>query len=177
MNHLLELSQGNLALLRAGLLVDKPVLLNHVPRAEEQDALCRQSIAPCPASLLIIPLNVLRQIVMHHEADVGFVDPHAERNRGANDPHLVPKEEFLVLVAFFGLQPGVIGTGSHTVTSEPLRDDFGAFPRLAIYDPTLTSSRANEMQQLLVRFLFGKDAVSQVRASVFWHRIKPRLAV
>src|SRR2546429_5994777 len=50
----------------------------------QQQAFARQPVAARAAGFLVIALDVLRQVVVDHEADVRLVDPHPERDRGAN---------------------------------------------------------------------------------------------
>ena len=89
-------------------LLDETRLLDHVARAEKENAFARQPVAPGSPGFLVIALDVLRQIVMHDEADVRFVDPHPEGDRRAHHPHVVAQEHLLVLRALLRFQPGVI---------------------------------------------------------------------
>ena len=89
---------------------DKVLDLVRVGIAVEQQAVRRQSIAPGAPDLLIITLDIARQVVVQDKAHVGFVDAHAEGNRGDDDLHVVTDEQFLVLLAHLVFQPGVIGT-------------------------------------------------------------------
>jgi hypothetical protein len=52
---------------------------------------------------------------MDDEADVGFVDAHAEGDGGADDLDLVAQEKLLVLRALPGGEAGVIGPGADFV--------------------------------------------------------------
>ena len=83
-------------LFRRGFFLDEPLLFHHVPRAEQQHAFPRQPVPPRPPGFLIITLDVFGQVVMQHEADVGFVDAHAEGNRRANHTRFIAQEQFLV---------------------------------------------------------------------------------
>jgi len=64
---------------------------------------------------LIIAFHVLRHIIMQHEADVGFVDPHAERVGGYHHRRFVVGESLLVFPAFFVGKPRVIAGGRKAV--------------------------------------------------------------
>ena len=86
--------------------LDEPRLLDHVAGAEEQHAFAGQAVAAGAAGFLVIALDVLRQIVVDDEADVGLVDAHAEGDGRADDAHLVAQEKLLVLAcARCGVSP------------------------------------------------------------------------
>ena len=70
---------------------------------------------PAPPGFLVIALDVLRQVVVHDEADVRLVDPHPEGDRRAHDPDVVAQEHLLVLRALARVEPGVIGLGRDAV--------------------------------------------------------------
>ncbi len=118
LQHLAELGAGRLLLLRARHLLDEMGLLRDVPRAEEQQAVGGQTVASGAAGFLIVPLDVLGQIVVNDPADVGFVDAHAEGDGGADDPHLVAQEELLVFRTLGRVEAGVIGPGGETAAGE-----------------------------------------------------------
>src|SRR5206468_9602647 len=88
MDHLLKLRTSD-ARFAFGFFIDKMQLLDHIARTEEQHAFAWQPISPGPSSLLIIAFNVFRQIVMHDEADIRFIDAHSERDRGSDHAHVV----------------------------------------------------------------------------------------
>ena len=92
MDHLLQLFAGDLLLLRVGLFVDEMRLLHHVAGAEKQHAFARQSVAAGAAGFLVVAFDVLRQVVMDDEADVRFVDAHAEGDGRADHAHFVAQE-------------------------------------------------------------------------------------
>ena len=74
------------------LFVDEMDLFGDVAGAEKQHAFARQSVAPGPARFLIIALEIFRQIVMHNETNVRFVDAHAERDRRRDHSDVVPQK-------------------------------------------------------------------------------------
>ena len=98
MNHLLKLRPRDS---RFGLafFVDEMELLGHIACAEQQHAFTRQPVAAGAPGLLIIALQIFRQIVMHHEANVWFVDAHSKRNRRGDHPNVVAQKRFLILRA------------------------------------------------------------------------------
>src|SRR6266436_3953560 len=95
MNHLLKLRSGDSRFAFA-LFVDEMKLLGDIARAEQQYAFAWQSVPAGAPGLLIIALQVFREIVMHHEADVGFVDAHSKSNRGRDQADIVSQERFLI---------------------------------------------------------------------------------
>ena len=114
MDDLLQLLAGD-ALFRRRFFLDEPLLLDGVARAEEQQALGREAVPSGAPGFLVIALDVFGQIVMDDEADVGLVDAHAEGDGGADHPHFVAQEKFLVLRPLAGGQPGVIRAGGNVV--------------------------------------------------------------
>src|SRR4051812_42466576 len=78
MGDLLQLLARDSLLLRVGLFLNELRVLHHISRAKKQQAIARQTVAPGPARLLVIALDILRQIVMHDEAHIRLVDPHAK---------------------------------------------------------------------------------------------------
>src|SRR5207244_8514994 len=79
MDHLLQLRPSDRRFLFA-LFIDEVDLLGHIAGAEKQYAFSRQTVAPGPAGLLVITLQIFRQIIMHNETDVRLIDAHSERN-------------------------------------------------------------------------------------------------
>src|SRR5207248_6180934 len=69
------------ALLAFTLFLDETPLFHDIAHTEEQHALARQTIATGASRFLVVPFDVLRQIMMNNEADVRFVNTHAERDR------------------------------------------------------------------------------------------------
>ena len=71
-------------------------MFHHVAGAEEQQAFARQAVAARAAGFLVITFDVFRQVVVDDEADVRFVDAHAEGDGRADDAHFVAQKQFLV---------------------------------------------------------------------------------
>src|SRR5439155_17747083 len=76
MDHLLQLRPSDRRFLFA-LFIDEMELLGDVAGAEEQYAFTGQTVAPGPAGLLIIALQIFRQIIMHNETYGRFIDAHS----------------------------------------------------------------------------------------------------
>ena len=91
-NHLLQLFTRNLAFLRIWFFVNENGLFHCIARTEKQNTFARQPVATRAAGLLIIAFNVFRQIVVNNEADVRFVDAHAERDGRADDADVVAQK-------------------------------------------------------------------------------------
>ena len=99
MDHLLKLRTGDPRLLLA-FFVDEMQLLGNIARAEQQYAFARQSVASGASGLLVIALQIFRQIVMHNKTHVRFVDAHSERDRGRDHAHVVAQKCILMFCAF-----------------------------------------------------------------------------
>jgi hypothetical protein len=95
MDHLLKLRTSD-ARFFFGFFIDKMQLLGDIARTEEQHAFAWQPIAPSASGLLIIAFNVFRQIVMHDEADIRFIDAHSERNRGSDHAYVIAQKCILM---------------------------------------------------------------------------------
>ncbi len=93
----------------------KRLYLTRSPGPEEQQAFARQTIAARAAGFLVIALDIFRQIVMHHETDVGFVDAHAEGDGGADHADFIAQKRFLIPAALVRLQAGVIRRGANAI--------------------------------------------------------------
>ena len=78
-DHLAQLLMRDL-LFALTFFFDEALLFYDITCAEEQHALARQAISTRAPGLLIITLDVLRQIIMHDETDIRFVDSHSECN-------------------------------------------------------------------------------------------------
>ncbi len=89
MHHLLELRPGN-PRFALTLFIDEMDLFGDVASAEQQYAFAGQPVASRASGLLIIALEIFRQIVVHNEANVRFVDPHPEGNRSGDHTDIVP---------------------------------------------------------------------------------------
>ncbi len=77
-------------------LVDHAALLHHVLQSIGEPGRRRQAVAAGPAGLLVVALDALRQIKVGDEAHVGFVDPHAEGDRGDHHDPVFSQEARLI---------------------------------------------------------------------------------
>jgi len=144
MDDLLQLRAGNLPFFGVGLLVNEPAVFDAVARAEQQQAFAGQPVATRAARLLIIALDVLRQVVVDDKAHVRFVDAHAEGNRGADDAHLVAEKCFLAPRPLGGFHARVIRRGANTVGVEFAGQRLGRLARLAINNAALARTGAHK---------------------------------
>src|SRR5436190_7587356 len=94
-DHLAQLLMRDL-LFALTFFFDEALLFYDITCAEEQHALARQAISTRAPGLLIITLDVLRQIVMHHKTHVRFVDAHPERDRRSDHSDIVTQKCFLI---------------------------------------------------------------------------------
>ena len=115
-------------------------MLDHVARAEKQQAFRRQPVPPRPARFLVIAFDVLGQIIMDDKPDIGFVDAQAKSDRRADHPHFVAQKKFLVLAALARRQPGVIRSRGHALLGQLRGQLLCAFPALAVNDAALARS-------------------------------------
>ena len=93
----------------AGTLIDHAAQLHHIVQAIGKPGRGRFAISARAAGFLVVALHRLWQINMRNEAHIGFVNPHPERDRGANNQPLFTQKPRLVIGPRFGRQPGVIG--------------------------------------------------------------------
>ena len=86
LKHSLQFCQFQVFLHRAGVS-----LLEHFPIGkqvcitEKQERIGGQTIPTSPAYFLIISFQISRQIIMHHETHIAFVNAHAESKGSANN--------------------------------------------------------------------------------------------
>src|SRR5690606_301019 len=70
--------------------------LHHVLQAVRHEGVGRLAVAAGAARLLVVALEALGQVEVRHEANVGLVDAHAERDGGYHDHPVLAQETFLV---------------------------------------------------------------------------------
>src|SRR5207253_10868392 len=121
---------------------------------EEQKTFARQAVAPRAARLLIVALDVLRQVVVHDEADIRFVDAHAKSDGCANDANLVPQEQFLICGARFRIETSVIRLRLYPVFVQTLCQTLRASTALTVNDAAVARFRLCELKKLPVRIVF-----------------------
>ena len=115
-----------------------------VAEAEQQQGLGGQAVAAAAAGLLVVALDALGQVVVHHEAHVALVDAHAEGDGGDHDQDVVAGEGVLHAAALVRGQAGVVGGGRHAGRREPAGHFFGAFAAEAVDDAGLARTPVEE---------------------------------
>ena len=162
-HHQAELFAGDLLLLRALHLLNKVRLLRGIAGIEKQQAIRRQSVAPGPAGLLIIPFNVFRQVVVNDPAHVRFVNPHAERDGRADNPNLVSQKKLLIRRALVRRKAGMIWAGRKPAVAEALCKPVRGRPRRAIDDPAVHRTLSDKLRKLPHPLVLGNHAIGKVR--------------
>src|SRR5512143_1637028 len=96
---LVQLLQGDAALLGVAYLIDEIPYFRDVPSSEIEQAMCRLSVPARPARFLVIGLDMPGEVGVDHEPDVRLVDAHAEGDGGHDHRRLVPVECLLIFLA------------------------------------------------------------------------------
>ena len=101
---------------------------------------------------------------MHHEAHVGFVDPHAERYGRYHNLQIIALEFFLHLGAHAVFQPGMISPGADPPALQTRGSifDFGA--AVTVNNAGLTALFLHIAHQLIERLKFLHQHVANIRA-------------
>ena len=76
------------------------------------------AVAPGAADLLVVAVQRLGDVRVDHEADVGFVDAHAERGGGHHDVEFVVEELLVDPVPLALLPAGVVRLGAQAAFGE-----------------------------------------------------------
>ena len=87
---------------------------------------------------------------MHHEAEIGFVDSHAERVRGHHDRRLAGHERFLHAAAIFQSHPGMIDADLSSHLSHESVGNFVAGAARRRIDDSRPARHRQELCQLRV---------------------------
>ena len=164
MDHLLQLLAGDLPFFGVRFLIDETLELDRVGGIEEQQALARQPVAAGAPGLLIIALDVLRQIVVQDEAHVGLVDAHAEGDRRADDAHLIAQETLLLRRAVLGGHAGVITAGRDPVRLQVRGEGVGRLAAQTVDDPAVFPALVQEGARLAVGAGLDHHPIQEVRA-------------
>ena len=119
--------------------------------------------SPGAAGLLIIGFDIARDIEMHHEAHVGFIDAHAEGDGGHHHLQIVTLERFLHLRAAIVVQPGVVGADAQPAALQTRSGVFHLGAAVAIDNAALAALILHEAPQLIERLEFFHQRVADVR--------------
>jgi hypothetical protein len=99
--------------------VDQPPLQHDVLQPVGQPRGRRLAVPAGPAGLLVVALDRLGQVQVRHEADVGLVDAHPERDRGHHDQAVLAQEPGLVRGPGGPVKPGVVRQRGQPVAAHP----------------------------------------------------------
>jgi hypothetical protein len=149
-------------LLRVLDLVDEELQLHDVPAAEVENARGGQAVSAGTARFLVVVLDGLRQVAVKDEADVGFVDAHAEGDGGDDDVDVVPVEGFLVPGPLQVPEAGVVGEGLDAVAGEEGGGRFHVFSGGAVDDAGFPGVLFQEGEDLIIEAAFWQDAVVEI---------------
>ena len=123
-----------------------------------------QPVAAGAAGLLVIGFDAAGQIDMQHEAHIGLVDAHAERDGGHHDQALLMLEAALVCFPRLHLHAGVVGQRGEAVVVEGGGDVLGLALGKTIDDAALALAGLEEAQHLLRRARLLGGAIADVGA-------------
>ena len=152
-------SMGGVAVRR----VDHAALLHDVLEPVGEPCRGGQAVTPSAPGLLVVPLDGLGKIEVGDEANVGFVDAHAERDGGDDDEPVLAEETRLVVRPHAVVEAGVVRDGWDPVVVEELGGLLDRCPRQAVDDAGVTLVLAAEkIKQLTGRVGLPDDAVLDV---------------
>ena len=117
----------------------------------QQPRLCGLTVATGAADLLVVGVERDRRVGVEHPAHVGLVDPHAERDRGRDDPRRAVQELRHRPAPRGGAQPGVVQRCPLARGHERLPRGLGARVGGGVDDPRAAElARGLRDQPLLV---------------------------
>jgi uncharacterized membrane protein YhaH (DUF805 family) len=152
-----------LELLAGRAVVDHAALVDHVLQAVGHPGIGVFAVAAGAAGLLVVGLDVLRQIQVRDETHVGLVDAHAEGDGGDHHDPVLAQEAALMTLAHLGVEPGVVGQGGDALGVEPGRGLLHLLARAAVDDAGLALVLvAQPAQQLALRLVLLDDGVADV---------------
>ena len=124
---------------------------------------CRIAIAPRSARFLIISFDRLGQARMRHKADIGFINPHAERHGGHHDHIFGGNKIMLVTFADLWIQSGMIGPHGPPSFRQRFCHPVGPCARLDI-DDARARICLNKIGNLRCGSGFGCNLIANVGA-------------
>jgi len=101
---------------------------------------------------------------MGDKAHIGFVDAHAEGNRGDDDDALFMQKPALVREPGARGHAGVVGQGRDVVFGEKGGGVLDLAPRQAVNNARLALMRIEKIQQLPPGVGLGDDAIADIGA-------------
>ena len=130
-----------LALVRLLALLDLQAAQLHVAQAVEGQRIGRQPVAAGAADLLVVGLDIGRQVGMADEAHIGLVDAHAEGDGGRHHHAVFLLEGILVGVAHRLVEAGMVRQRAHAGRRESGGQFLDLAARGAIDDAALACMR------------------------------------
>ena len=146
------------------LLVDEVLHLVDIAHSCNSSRQCgRQAVPPGAPDFLVIALDALGQVVVQHEADVGFVDPHAEGDGRHDDLDVIPDEQFLVALALLIRQSGMVGADGKALLGQRAQSSSTCLRVETVDDPGLVLESAGETPSVCAQgVVLGDDLDQQV---------------
>jgi hypothetical protein len=145
-------------------VVDQRLPRVEVGRRVEHHALGRQPVAAGAAALLHVLLDPLRQVGVDDEADVGAIDPHAERDRRDDDVDVLVQELLLVAMADLVLEARVVGHRATPRAASCGRPELGVLAPDAVDDAGLARMARDHPLDLRDQVAARLEAVGEVGA-------------
>ena len=133
-------------------------MLRDIAARIEEEALRGEPVATCAAGLLVVPLDVFREVGVHNEANIRFVDSHTERDGRADDSGFVAQKRILVAGAFSGVKSGVVRTRRVASVAKSCCHRFRTLARLAIDDAGVVRPRLDKREKLC-RWFVGANTL------------------
>ena len=146
-------------LLILAILVDELTAHADVVEAEQHQRFRRLPVAAGAADLLVVGLGAAGQIEVADEADVRFVDPHAEGDRCDDDQPVLGLEPPLDVAPPLGVEPGMIGDSLVPRAPKRLGQRFGLGTGGRVDDARQPLARRGEVEDLTAkaRWMFGRS--------------------
>ena len=91
------------------------------------------AVASASPGFLIVFFERWGQVVVHHQAHIGFVNAHAEGVGGYHDSHFATLPSVLAHLFVLGVEAGVVGFGRYAGVGEECGEFAGAASRAHIY--------------------------------------------
>src|SRR5436305_139255 len=145
-----QLLIGEVLFVLTGFLGNNKLNLHTVTVIKEEDALSWQVITASTARLLVIPLEVARQVIVDDRAHVRLADTHTKGDGGHEYRHIVADETFLVLAPLLTGEARVVGQSADTVMGKGKTELIDALAALAVDDNGRLWLLTQELQQFAI---------------------------
>ena len=162
--HRIELMPFDIQQLPGRFLFEATAQPCHISRIVKQHCFRRQAVTPGAAGFLVIGLDVARNIEMHHEAYVGFVDSHAKRHGRYDDLQVITLEFLLHFCTYSVFQPGMISPGANASALQTRGGIFYFSATVTVDNTGLTALLLHVAHQLIERLKLLHQHVANVRA-------------